>query len=296
VVPLPCKVRIGRHTLEIGWADDPTHASIWADYEKGELLGEGGYGQVFAARRRSDGEPVAVKELAIFDPNMLERFRREARLCETLEHPNLVRVLEVREEEQGLYQVMELVEGGNDLKDRIAAEGHLPIAEVFHIAESVGKGLQAIHDAGLVHRDIKPANVMRTANGELKIADFGLARPTETGHSLTKPNAGMGTMSYMSPEQALDAKSAGPQSDLYSLGATLYLAVTGALPFPQLKLEDVLRAIDEGEPAPVQGLRPDCPPPLAKVIHRLLARDPDGRYASAKLFLKRLTKARDSVA
>ncbi len=297
VVPLPCKVVIGRHRLEIGWADDSSHGSIWGDYEKGVLLGEGSFGQVFAAKRRSDGQAVAIKELAIFDTGMLQRFRREELLCEGLDHPNLVQILEVREDEGGLYHVMELIEGGHDLKDYMLAHGPLPVAEVLGIAEAVGRGLQAIHEAGLVHRDIKPANVMRTPSGRLKITDFGLARAQEGGQTLTQmDNKGMGTISYISPEQAIDARRVGPQSDLYSLGATLYQALTGSLPFPQSNIGELLLAITQGEPIKVEELRSDCPRALSKLIHRLLARDPGERFVSSEQMLVHLGNIRESLA
>jgi serine/threonine-protein kinase len=191
---------------------------------------------------------------------------------------------------------MELIEGGNDLKDYMAANGPLTVTEVLEIAEAVGRGLQAIHDAGMVHRDIKPANVMRTGNGTLKITDFGLARAQDTGQTLTQPNSGMGTISYMAPEQAMDARRAGPQSDLYSLGATLYQALTASLPFPQKRVQELLDAITEGEPQKIEATRPDCPPALSRLIERLLAREPDDRYAGSKDMLESLAKIREGLA
>jgi serine/threonine protein kinase len=184
---------------------------------------------------------------------------------------------------------------GPDLRERLESEGPLPVAEVLAVAEGVARGLEAIHASGVVHRDIKPHNVMLTADGQVKIADFGLARARESGHTLTRTNLGMGTLAYVAPEQAADARRAGPPADLYGLGATLYHALGGRAPFEQERIEDLLDAITDREPTPIRELRPDCPAKLARLVDRLLSKDPEERHASATILLKRLARLREAL-
>jgi serine/threonine protein kinase len=290
---LPSKVEIGRYRLELRDADQaPAGPAVWEVFQKEELLGEGGFGKVFAARRRSDGWEVAIKEIALQGDNeQLERFTREARLCENLEHPNLVRIHAVRLEGDVAFQVMERVRG-KDL-EQILRLGPLPIVQAFAVAESLASGLLAMHELGVIHRDIKPANVMLCEDGQVKITDFGLARSLAAGQTLTQTLMGMGTLTYVAPEQAADAKRARPPADLYSMGATLYHALAWRPPFDAGSLEELLAAIDAQEPVPLLDLRPDCPPALARVVERLLAKDPDDRYPNAKILLRRLGAARE---
>jgi serine/threonine-protein kinase len=290
LAPLPCELRVGCYRIEL-FCPSVGSKFVWDELERGPLLGEGAFGRVFAATR-SDGVEVAVKEIALAaQADLRERLEREARLCEALDHPNVVKVHSLHFEGDRAFQVMELVEGGRSLSDRLA-EGPLPIAEVQDVAEGMVQGLHALHQAGVVHRDIKPANVMLSPTGQVKITDFGLARRVAPGETLTQEHVGMGTMAYTSPEQMVDARRAVAASDLYSLGATLFHLLSGAPPFQAPTVRELLEAIHEQEPPSLLELRPDCPPALAKVVHRLLGKDPIDRYASAAIAAKRLTKAR----
>jgi hypothetical protein len=235
VVPLPCAVAIGGHVLQVGEGAPASTEGVWVDYERGDLLGEGAFGKVYAATRRADGQAVAVKVLPAPDEGQRERFQREADLCASLEHENLVRLLEVRIERGGLYQVLELVAGGEDLGDRIAAQGQLPIELVLSVARQAAAGLQAIHDAGLVHRDVKPGNLLFTPAGQVKIADFGLARSTESGGTLTKTNMGLGTPAH--------GPHAGPRRQ--AGGAERRPLRPGRLPLPRPRWAATVR----GQPA-----------------------------------------------
>jgi serine/threonine-protein kinase len=291
LAPLPCELTVGCYRIEL-FCPSEGSKFVWDELERGDLLGEGAFGRVFAATSRADGIRVAVKEIALgAQADLRERLEREARLCEAVAHPNVVKVHALHFEGDRAFQVMELVEGGRSLSDRLA-EGPLPVAEVQGIAEGMVQGLHALHQAGVVHRDIKPANVMLSPTGQVKITDFGLARRLAPGETLTQEHMGLGTMAYTSPEQAADARRAVAASDLYSLGATLFHLLSGAPPFQASTVRELLEAIHEQEPPSLLELRPDCPPALAKVVHRLLGKDPIDRYASAAITAKRLTKAR----
>ncbi len=281
-VPIPCVVEVGRYQLQIHVKGEAprVESKVWDEFFKEKLLGEGGYGKVYAARRIEDHWMVAIKEVELRDPDLRERFLREARLCEKLDHPNVVRIHGVRLEGKTSYQIMERVPQAKDLVD-LMLEGILPIAEVLSIGEGIARGLQAIHDLGIVHRDIKPANVLVTPDGTVKITDFGLARSLESGQTLTRTRMGLGTVYYAPPEQITDARSAKPSADLYSLGATLYHLLTGKFPFADSTLEDLLGAIADEDPPPILSQRTDCPPLFSVLIHRLLAKAPEERHNCA---------------
>jgi len=256
---------------------------VWEEFLKGELLGQGGSGQVYAARRRSDDVEVTVKVIDLASrPDRLERFLREARLCVGLDHPNVIEVYDVRVEGETAFQIMERLPQVKDLVDRLV-EGPLPIAEVLRIGEGVARGLQRIHSVGVVHRDIKPANILVSPTGAVKITDFGLARRLAAGETLTKTKIGMGTLAYIPPEQAFDARRAKATADLYSLRATLYQLLTGEVLFEGLAIEQLLEEITKSDPTPVRELRPDCPRELDALVLQLLKKDPEDRPESAEV-------------
>jgi serine/threonine-protein kinase len=301
---LPCRIKIGRHRIELRAEDglapeagserqSPTR--VWDMYQRGPLLGQGGFGRVFSARRKDTGRPVAVKELILqLESAERDRFLREARLCESFDHPNVVRVHRTQVEGERGYQVMEKVDGF-DLHELVELEGPLPPARALDVLESVARGLQAIHAADVVHRDIKPENVLLAEDGSIKIADFGLARARGVGDTLTKSLIGMGTMAYVAPEQAKDAKRAGPPADLYGLGATVYHALAGRPPFDQVRPGDLVAAVMEQEPPPLTQLRPDCPPALAQLVEGLLVKDPADRCQTAAALLERVANVRATL-
>jgi serine/threonine protein kinase len=251
-------------------------------YDMGRGLGSGGMGEVFLARDRVLGRDVALKVLRrqyAGDSEFAERFLREARSAASLSHPNIVQVYDRGETEDGAsYIAMEYVPGGT-LKEKISREGPLAAREAAALGAQVAEALGAAHDRGMVHRDIKPQNVLLTEKGDAKVADFGIAR---AGSSVTISKTGsvMGTAGYMSPEQAL-GEPATPKSDLYSLGVVLYEALTGELPFTAdnpiaVSMKHVTEPL-----RPPRDIDPTIPEGMNALVTKLMAKDPDDRYASA---------------
>jgi eukaryotic-like serine/threonine-protein kinase len=251
-------------------------------YDVGRALGSGGMGEVFLARDRVLGRDVALKVLRTQyagDREFAERFRREAQSAASLSHPNIVQVYDRGETEDGAsYIAMEYVPGGT-LKEKIVAEGPLGAREAAALGAQVAEALGAAHERGMVHRDIKPQNVLLTGRGEAKVADFGIAR---AGSSVTISRTGsvMGTAGYMSPEQAL-GKPATPKSDLYSLGVVLYEALTGELPFTADNPIAVSMKHVNDPLVPPKEIDPTIPEGMNALVTRLMAKNPDDRYASA---------------
>ncbi len=279
-------LEIGEHVLHVRRAGAASR--VQEDYESLAELGKGAAGTVFLARHRASGREVAVKllhEQVGADPVQRERFLREAQVCRRIQSPHVVAVLEARCEGPRGFLVMELVRG-ETLRDRIL-RGSVPIPEVLRIALGVARGLEAAHAAGVIHRDVKPGNVLLTAEGGVKVADFGLAKDAQAKEQLTRTRQGMGTLAYLSPEQAQDSKRVDARADLYSLGATLFHLATGRLPFTTPGME-VLGDIFDVVPPPADELRPDCPPGLAALVASLLAKDPDDRPADAGVVVAEL--------
>ena len=251
-------------------------------YDVGRTLGSGGMGEVFLARDRVLGRDVALKVLRTQyagDSEFAERFKREARNAASLSHPNIVQVYDRGETEDGSsYIAMEYVPGGT-LKEKIVGEGPLGTREAAALGAQVAEALGAAHDRGMVHRDIKPQNVLLTDRGDAKVADFGIAR---AGSSVTISRTGsvMGTAGYMSPEQAL-GKPASPKSDLYSLGVVLYEALTGELPYTaDNPIAVSMKHVNEPL-RPPRELDPTIPEGMNALVTRLMAKDPEDRYASS---------------
>ncbi|MES1245556.1 MAG: protein kinase [Acidobacteriota bacterium] len=250
-------------------------------YRIGELLGGGGMGVVYKAEDIQLGRTVALKFLPADlagDPAAKARFLQEARAASALDHPNICTVYEVGETEDGqLYLAMPWYEG-ETLRARIA-RGPLPVHEALECALQIAKGLARAHRHGIVHRDVKPANLMLTADGLVKILDFGVAKLAGEA-SLTRTGAAVGTAAYMAPEQirgdAVDARA-----DLWSLGVVVYEMVTGRRPFPGDNPEAIRHAVLTRAPEPVARLRPDAPPDLERLIRRLLSKLAHGRHPTA---------------
>ena len=257
-------------------------------FEVLDLLGAGGFGEVYRARDTRLGRMVAIKVLpAAFarDPERRERFRREALAASALNHPNICTVHELVEEEGRTFIVMELVEG----KTLYAAlrDGPLPLTRSLPIALQVTEALAEAHRAGLLHRDIKPGNIVLTARGQVKVLDFGLAKlvgsaadaESATLENLTAEGTTSGTLGYMSPEQLL-GKQIDRRTDLFSFGVVLYEMVTGRLPFQGSGAFAVADAILHAEPRDF-GDGP-LPAKLKALIGKLLEKDPAKRFASAE--------------
>ena len=244
------------------------------------LLGTGGMATVWRARDDMLGREVAVKVLSpqhATDPEFLARFEREARHAAAVSHPRLVTVFDCGVERGTPFIVMELV-AGRTLRQVLDEGGPLPPGQAVAVAAAVCEGLEAAHAAGLVHRDITPANI--AANGrEVKILDFGIARADGT-RAATATGTVLGTAAYLSPEQA-SGRSAGPQSDLYSLGCVLFEMLTGRPPFTADSAVGVAYRQVHDDPGPPSAWRPGLPPGLDHVTALLLAKDPAARPPGA---------------
>jgi serine/threonine protein kinase len=292
-------LEVGEHVLIVRFATptppggvpvQATDRRMLDDYEPVRELGKGAAGTVFLAKHRASGREVAIKllhEQVGADRVERERFLREAAVCRRIQSPHVVAVLEARVEGAKAFLAMELVRG-RSLRDRIVA-GPLSIQDVVKIGLGVARGLQAAHAAGVVHRDVKPGNVLLTDDGQVKVADFGLAKDATSSAGLTKTREGMGTLAYLPPEQASDAKRVDARADLYSLGATLFHATAGRLPFLTPGME-VVQDIFDTVPDPLDSVRPDCPPGLARLVAWLLEKDPDDRPPEAGLVVSELER------
>jgi WD40 repeat protein len=251
-------------------------------------LGSGGMGVVYQAEHRLMERPVALKVIHrrwTADPGAVARFRREVRAAARLMHPNIVVAYDAEKAGDTHFLVMEFVAGTN-LAAFLAEQGPLPVAEACDYIRQGALGLQHAFERGMVHRDIKPQNLMRTPEGLVKILDFGLAnfinRPADSPppEGLTEAGSVMGTPDYVAPEQARDPHAADIRADLYSLGCTLYHLLVGEVPFPARGPMQKVVAHLEQTPRPLGELRPEVSPELARIVGRLMAKDPAERYAT----------------
>jgi Tol biopolymer transport system component len=262
-------------------------------YEIVAAIGAGGMGEVYRARDTRLGREVAVKVLPAHlggSPERRERFEREARAVAALSHPNILALHDVGREGETAYVVTELLEG-ETLRERLR-EGPLPVRKATDYATQVALGLAAAHAQGIVHRDLKPDNVFVTRDGRVKILDFGLARQvaevlaggTETSsptlQHATEPGAILGTVGYMSPEQARGGE-ADARSDIFAFGCVLREMLTGRRAFDRGSAAETLAAIIREEPEPLAGL-PDVPPALERIVMHCLEKSPDERFQSAR--------------
>jgi serine/threonine protein kinase len=261
------------------------------NYDLLEKVGEGGMGTVYRARRKDSGEIVAIKIMPAHtasNPVLLKRFAQEFRAASRLDHPNIVRALDYGESGTTPYLVMEFVEG-ESLGQKIQREGPLPETEAIRIIAQVAQGLHRAHKMGLVHRDVKPDNVLVTADGTAKLADLGLVKEMETDLNLTRTGRGLGTPHFMAPEQFRNAKNADLRCDIYALGATLYMMVTGELPFRSSGPLDAWMKKMHNELTPPRNVVPTLSERLDWAIRRAMSADPESRPASCREFVEDLT-------
>ncbi|MGH2398394.1 MAG: Stk1 family PASTA domain-containing Ser/Thr kinase [bacterium] len=250
-------------------------------YEILEPIGQGGMAHVYRARRRPDGQIVALKVLYEHyagAPEFVTRFQREARSAASLTHPHVVRILDSGRDNGTWFIAMEHVEG-ETLKQLVAREGALPVERACQIAGQVCEALEYAHSRGIVHRDIKPQNILVSSGGAVKVADFGIARAVAAS-TITQPGSVVGSAQYLSPEQAR-GDAAGEASDLYALGIVLYEMVTGRLPFDgETPVALALKHIQETPPPP-RTLDERISPRVERIILCAMAKQPEMRYSSA---------------
>ena len=280
-----------------------TRASF-AHYEIRSQIGSGGMGDVYLADDTKLGRKVAIKflhEKFSKDEGLLNRFIQEAKAASALNHPNILTVYEIGEHEGKHYISAEFIDG-KTLRERMRKR--LTFDETLSIMVQTAEALSAAHQARIVHRDIKPENIMIRSDGYVKVLDFGLAKLTEINHTdgeeqtkkLVKTNPGvvMGTVSYMSPEQAR-GKNTDARSDVFSFGIVLYEMLTGKVPFAGETMTDVLSSIISVEPAPITSLAPHLPKELQRIVQKTLRKKRDLRYQTTQDLLVDLKDLRDEL-
>lgn len=287
---------------------------VLGHYRVLDALGQGGMGMVFRGENTYLRKEVAIKMISsgsrVCDKTR-HRFYAEARAIARLQHPNIVHCVDAGEHAPGIagagavrnYFVMELVRG-RDLEAIVKADGALSIETACDIFRQVADALAEAHRIGLVHRDLKPSNIMVTAEGRAKLLDFGLVLHPQ--RRITEPGSVLGTVGYMAPEQAREPHLVDSRADIFSLGASMYLALTGKEPFPSSDnaISDIMDRLRLST-APIQALRPEIPGELADLVNRMLDLDRDGRPSSARVIAltlaglvraTRSAKGRTSVA
>jgi WD40 repeat protein len=261
-------------------------------YQILEELGRGGQSIVYKACQRALDRLVALKVIQTRAGAVAEekaRFRREAEAVAHLVHPHIVQIHDVGEQAGQPYFALEYVSGGT-LAKKLAGMP-LPAREAARVVETLARTIHCAHQRGIVHRDLKPSNVLVTADGTLKISDFGLAKRLTADATLTQTGLLMGTPSYMAPEQATGKnKEVGPATDVYGLGAMLYEMLTGRPPFLGATVLDILPQVIEAEPVPPRRLQPNVQTDLETICLKCLEKDPTRRYASAELLADDLTR------
>jgi tRNA A-37 threonylcarbamoyl transferase component Bud32/dienelactone hydrolase len=284
------------HTRTILRPMDTLHPGtlLAGKYKIEKIVGRGGMGIVYRAEDSKLKRKVALKFMPpelIRDSEAKDRFLIEAQSAAALSHPNICTIHEINEDEGKSFIVMEFVEG-ETLKAKLD-QGPMNIDDCLNIATQLAEGLDEAHEKGIVHRDIKSANVMVTEKGQVKIMDFGLAK-VKGGTLLTREGTTLGTVAYMSPEQAR-GEEVDLRSDIWSLGIVLYELLSGSLPFKGEREASLLYTVVHEKHPDLKALKPDLPAELVQIIDRCLKKKPDSRYASASEILAALKTCRDKL-
>ncbi len=279
----------GAATLLVGAADDALLAEVRhalsGEYDIDREVGRGAMAVVYRATEAGLGRRVALKVLPpemTLNRELTERFKREARLAASLEHPNIIPVYREGQAGRFLFMAMKFVEG-RSLDDIIASQGPLPVPVVLHVLRSATSALSYAHERGIVHRDIKSANILVDRDGRVVVTDFGIARAAEDA-SLTSTGTMVGTPYFMSPEQCA-ARRIGPQSDQYSLGVVAFQMLTGSVPFQAESLPGIMHHHFYTQVPDVTTARLDVPLALRELVDRALAKKPENRFASTHAML-----------
>jgi eukaryotic-like serine/threonine-protein kinase len=268
-------------------------------------IGAGAMGEVYRARDPELDRDVAIKVLpagVAGDPARLQRFETEARAVGRLDHPNLLAIHDIGRHQGAPYLVCEFLQG-DTLRERLAT-GPLPLRQALGCAVQIAEGLAAAHERGVVHRDLKPANVFLTADGRVKILDFGLAKLVEPGRpgeslaatrtAVTGPGMLLGTVAYMAPEQAAGSP-VDHAADQFALGVMLYEMLAGRRPFGGERAPEILTAILRADPEPLSLAAPHVPAPLRWIVERCLAKEPSERYDTTRDLAKDLHTLRERL-
>ncbi len=253
-------------------------------------IAEGGMGTVYKGRHRGSGQIVAIKIVpptAARNQTLLKRFEREFTAARNLDHPNIVKAIEFDGACPTPFLVMEFVDG-ESLGQRIERDGRIAEDESLRLITQICQGLYRAHKKGLVHRDVKPDNILLNREGQAKLTDLGLVKDVAEDNNLTKTGRGLGTPHFMAPEQFKSAKNADARCDIYSLGATLYMMVTGQTPFGNCSaLDCFLKKTRNEMPAP-RELAPDLSERVDWAIRRAMSPNPDQRPATCREFVEDL--------
>jgi len=264
---------------------------VIGDYELILKIAEGGMGAVYKGRHRNSERTVAIKIIpaeTARNPVLLKRFEQEFRAASLIDHPNVVKAIEYCGVGPSPFLVMEFVEGLS-LGEKVERDGPLPEEFAIHLIAQVCEGLHSAHKQGLIHRDVKPDNILVTAEGVAKLTDLGLVKDIEGEMNLTRTGKGLGTPHFMAPEQFRNAKNADVRCDIYSLGATLYMMVTGHVPFAKTSpLDCWMKKTKDDLPAPRSVLK-SLSDRIDFAIRRAMRAGPTERPANCREFMEDLT-------
>ncbi len=284
-----------------GVDDDAVLGKVIGGCQILERLASGGMGVVYKAKQLKLGRIVAVKVLSedlARDRKYVHRFLREAQSAAELNHGNIVHIIDVGEINSIFYIIMEFVDGSN-LRDILDVQNVLDAERVLEIALQASQALQHAHKRGIIHRDIKPENIMITREGIVKIADLGLAKkihPDRRDKGITQTKAIMGTPYYMGPEQIKDFREVDGRTDIYSLGVTMFRALTGQVPFDGRTPVEVMIKVVEGKRPKISSLRQGIPADVEALVDKMMERNPDNRFQTFTEVMRGLDSALRSLS